>query len=40
MEEVECDFQSPIGQIIKHINTMCKKPEIDEQLSKVILFQE
>lgn len=35
MDEDECDLTSPIGQIIKHINVICKKPQIDNQLGEV-----
>lgn len=35
MDEDECDLRSPIGQIIKQINVICKKPQIDSKLSEV-----
>lgn len=38
MDEDECDYRSPIGRIIKQINASCKKTQIDNQLSEVILF--
>lgn len=38
MDEDECDFQSPIGQIIKQINVLTKKPQIDNQLGEVIIL--
>lgn len=37
MNEDEGDLTSPIGQIIKHINIICKKPQIDNQLGEVNL---
>lgn len=38
MDEDEWDLQSPIGQIIKKINVIYKKPQIDNQLGEVITF--
>lgn len=38
MDEDECDFQSPIGKIIKQINFIGKKPQIDDQLGEVIML--
>lgn len=35
MDEDECDYRSPIGKIIKHINNITKKPVIDNQLGEV-----
>lgn len=35
MDEQECNYRSPIGQIIKRMATMCKKPQIDDELGKV-----
>lgn len=39
MEDDEFDSRSPIGEIIKHINDICKKTQIDDQLSEVIIFR-
>ncbi|KAJ8956959.1 hypothetical protein NQ317_008520, partial [Molorchus minor] len=36
MEEDEPDYNTPIGKVIKHINTLSKKPQIDEQLSEAL----
>ncbi|VEN33599.1 unnamed protein product [Callosobruchus maculatus] len=30
------DDRSPVGQIITHINKLCKKPQIDDQLQKAL----
>ncbi|KAJ8919024.1 hypothetical protein NQ315_016929 [Exocentrus adspersus] len=36
MDEEECDYRSPIGKVIKHINCLSKKAPIDHQLSEAI----
>lgn len=33
--EVYCNFQSPIGKLIQHLDTLSKKPKIDEKLNGV-----
>ncbi|KAJ8951200.1 hypothetical protein NQ314_007701 [Rhamnusium bicolor] len=41
MEEDDCDYGTPIGKVIKHINALCKKPQVDDQLSEALdLFNE
>ncbi|CAH1173719.1 unnamed protein product [Phaedon cochleariae] len=32
MEEEECDYSTPIGQIIKQMNALSKKPKLDKEL--------
>nr|XP_023023262.1 uncharacterized protein LOC111511484 [Leptinotarsa decemlineata] len=32
----ECDYNSPVGQIIKQINALCKKPKIDDELRSAL----
>lgn len=33
MEDEDFDNKSPVGQLIQRVNKLCKKPQIDEQLS-------
>ncbi|XP_018571748.1 uncharacterized protein LOC108911323 [Anoplophora glabripennis] len=41
MDEDECDYRTPVGKVIKHINYLCKKPPFDNQLNEAIdLFHE
>nr|CAH7764450.1 unnamed protein product [Callosobruchus chinensis] len=35
-EDEHFDDRSPVGQIITHINKLCKKPQIDDQLQKAL----
>ncbi|CAH1967090.1 unnamed protein product [Acanthoscelides obtectus] len=35
-DEEHFDERSPVGQIINHVNKLCKKPQIDEQLQQAI----